>query len=94
MNAPTGTPASERPSDNTPTTATIVPQSQNEPILVSITKLRRDMARYFALAAQGRVVVITKEGIPFLQLLAVRYTFHPTDVLEQIAPPAPISSAE
>jgi len=65
----------------------ITPPSQNDPVLVSITELRRDMAKYFALAARGKVVVITKEGIPYLQLLPVRYTFHPTDVLEPTVPP-------
>ena len=66
----------------------ITPASQNDPILVSITELRRDMAKYFALASKGKVVIITKEGIPYLQLLPVRYTFHPTDVLEPTIPPS------
>jgi prevent-host-death family protein len=79
------------PAVTDPEGTVITPASQNDPVLVPITELRRDMAKYFAMASKGRVVIITKEGIPYLQLMPVRYTFHQTDVLEQTIPP---SSAE
>ena len=59
-----------------------------DPILVSVTDLRRDMAKYFGLASRGKIVVITKEGVPYLQLVPVRYRYYIPDVLEQAAPRA------
>jgi antitoxin (DNA-binding transcriptional repressor) of toxin-antitoxin stability system len=59
-----------------------------DPILVSVTDLRRDMAKYFGLASRGEIVVITKEGVPYLQLVPVRYRYYIPDVLEQSVPRA------
>jgi antitoxin (DNA-binding transcriptional repressor) of toxin-antitoxin stability system len=44
---------------------------------VTMTQLRRELADLADLAAAGQTVVITKGGIPFLQLIPVQHQYHP-----------------
>jgi len=45
--------------------------------MVTMTQLRRSLAQLADLAAEGQIVVITKSGIPFLQLIPVKHQFQP-----------------
>jgi antitoxin (DNA-binding transcriptional repressor) of toxin-antitoxin stability system len=46
-----------------------------EVTMVTMTGLRRELAALADKAARGETVVITKAGIPYLQLIAVRHEY-------------------
>lgn len=47
-----------------------------EAIMVTMTEARRTFKTIAQQAASGEIVVITKAGIPFLQLVALKYQVH------------------
>ena len=65
-------------------------EPQEEPvdvIMVTMTEARRTFKTIAQQAADGKIVVITKQGNPFLQLVPLKYQVHqPTGRMIQPGP--------